>query len=209
MAAPTRNDPCGISRTSRLTPLMMQCAPRSREALSCWSLYFWGLQTSRRAVSSGSGVMVLRAQLWGQSPRAPMHTFGSHAAPAPVGHTRDLGIGSSNKRSERCYLCRNVSAPGIRYLFCDGCCSRLEPHMNTSATFPDPTGFPPRTRFILVNDCVLRTKASCTQCRKQIERGYLRALGTRLLYCDAQCFAEHENSVMPRLLCGPATRAAR
>jgi hypothetical protein len=72
--------------------------------------------------------------------------------------------------------------------------------MNTSPTIPDSTGFPPRTKFVLVNDCVPRTDASCAQCRAKIERGYVRALRTRLLYCDAQCFTGHEKSVMTAIV---------
>jgi hypothetical protein len=61
--------------------------------------------------------------------------------------------------------------------------------MNASPTFAGPTGYPPRTRFVLVNDRVPRTDASCAQCRAKIESGYVRAPRTRLLYCDTQCFA--------------------
>jgi hypothetical protein len=49
-----------------------------------------------------------------------------------------------------------------------------------------------RTRFILVNDRVPRADAYCALCCAKIEQGYARESQTRLLYCDAQCFAGHE-----------------
>jgi hypothetical protein len=72
--------------------------------------------------------------------------------------------------------------------------------MNASPTFAGPIGYPPRTRFVLVNDRVPRTDASCAQCRAKIERGYVRAPRTRLLYCDTQCFTGHESSVMTAIM---------
>ncbi len=54
-----------------------------------------------------------------------------------------------------------------------------------------------RMRFVLVNERIPRANAYCTLCCARIERGYVRDPQTRLLYCDAQCFAEHEKTAMP------------
>jgi hypothetical protein len=50
----------------------------------------------------------------------------------------------------------------------------------------------PSMRFVLVNERSPRADAHCAVCCTRIDRGYVRAAQTRLLYCDAQCFAEHE-----------------
>jgi nitrite reductase/ring-hydroxylating ferredoxin subunit len=50
-------------------------------------------------------------------------------------------------------------------------------------------GFQQAIRFVLVNDRVLRTDQHCTLCGGPIEKGYVRDSRTRLIYCDAQCFA--------------------
>jgi hypothetical protein len=47
-------------------------------------------------------------------------------------------------------------------------------------------------RFVLVNARSPRADASCAVCCTRIDRGYVRDAQTRLLYCDAQCFADHE-----------------
>jgi hypothetical protein len=54
-----------------------------------------------------------------------------------------------------------------------------------------------RMRFVLVNERIPRANACCALCCASIERGYVRDQHTRLLYCDAQCFAEHEKTAMP------------
>jgi hypothetical protein len=43
--------------------------------------------------------------------------------------------------------------------------------------------------FVLVNNRVPRGEQHCAVCGSAIERGYVRDLRTRLIYCDAQCFA--------------------
>lgn len=53
---------------------------------------------------------------------------------------------------------------------------------------------PRRTRFVLVNERSPRTDACCTWCSAAIERGYVRDSNTRLLYCDTQCFTQHEKA---------------
>jgi hypothetical protein len=64
-------------------------------------------------------------------------------------------------------------------------------------------GFAPRaqapalTRFILVNERIPREHACCASCCARIERGYVRDPHTRLVYCDAVCFAAHENRALP------------
>ena len=52
-------------------------------------------------------------------------------------------------------------------------------------------------RFVLVNERSPRTDASCAVCCTRIDRGYVRDPQTRLLYCDAQCFADHERMSEP------------
>jgi hypothetical protein len=47
----------------------------------------------------------------------------------------------------------------------------------------------PSIRFVLVNNRVPRADQHCTLCGARIEKGYVRDPRTRLIYCDAQCFA--------------------
>ena len=64
----------------------------------------------------------------------------------------------------------------------------MEWNMSTDLTFA--TGrFLQATRFVLVNDRVPRTVQHCELCGGFIEKGYVRDLQTRLIYCDTQCFA--------------------
>ena len=72
--------------------------------------------------------------------------------------------------------------------------------MNARLTFVGPTGYPPRTRFVLVNDRVPRTDACCAQCGAKIEMGYVREPRTALLFCDTQCFSKHGKSVMTAIM---------
>jgi hypothetical protein len=58
---------------------------------------------------------------------------------------------------------------------------------------------PPRPRFVLVNERVPRTDANCALCCTKIERTYVRELQTRLVYCDARCFAGHGKKSMAGL----------
>ena len=63
----------------------------------------------------------------------------------------------------------------------------------TTRPIEDFRGAPTRgIAFVLVNDRVPRAHANCAQCCARIERGYVRDPQTRLVYCDAECFAEHE-----------------
>lgn len=52
-------------------------------------------------------------------------------------------------------------------------------------------------RFVLVNERSPRADADCAVCCTKIDRGYVRDPRTRLLYCDAQCFADHERTSDP------------
>ncbi len=46
-------------------------------------------------------------------------------------------------------------------------------------------------KFILINGRTPRPQAVCTSCRETIATGYLREIGTRLCYCDDECYASH------------------
>ena len=52
-------------------------------------------------------------------------------------------------------------------------------------------------RFVLVNERSPRGEAFCAVCGTSIDRGYVRDPQTRLLYCDADCFADHERISNP------------
>jgi hypothetical protein len=52
-------------------------------------------------------------------------------------------------------------------------------------------------RFVLVNERSPRADASCAACGTRIDRGYVRDAQTRRLYCDAQCFALHDQIGSP------------
>ncbi len=53
---------------------------------------------------------------------------------------------------------------------------------------------PPGMKFVLVNERIPRANAWCALCCTRIDRGYVRDPHTRLLYCDTQCFTEHEKA---------------
>jgi hypothetical protein len=72
--------------------------------------------------------------------------------------------------------------------------------MKARLTFAGPTRYPLRTRFVLVNERVPRTDACCARCSAKIEMGYVREPRTALLFCDTQCFAKHEKSVMTAIM---------
>jgi hypothetical protein len=46
-------------------------------------------------------------------------------------------------------------------------------------------------RFILVNGRTPRPQAFCVMCDQPIEKSYLREIGTHLIYCDQNCYADH------------------
>jgi len=54
-------------------------------------------------------------------------------------------------------------------------------------------------RFILVNGRVPCTQPICVMCENPISPGYLREIGTRLTYCNHECYTQHCNTAI-RLL---------
>ena len=60
--------------------------------------------------------------------------------------------------------------------------------MSTDLTFAAGR-FPQAIRFVVVNNRVTCTDHHCAMCGGLIEKGYVRDLQTRLIYCDSQCFA--------------------
>jgi hypothetical protein len=46
-------------------------------------------------------------------------------------------------------------------------------------------------RFILVNGRTPRPQSFCVMCDQPIEKSYLREIGTHLIYCDHDCYADH------------------
>jgi hypothetical protein len=46
-------------------------------------------------------------------------------------------------------------------------------------------------RFVLVNGRTPRQRSLCVMCDQPIGAGYLRELGTRLPYCNQDCYADH------------------
>ena len=62
-------------------------------------------------------------------------------------------------------------------------------------------------RFILVNGRTPRPQSFCVMCDQPIERSYLREIGTHLIYCDHDCYADHCESAF--LLLENRARASR
>jgi hypothetical protein len=54
-------------------------------------------------------------------------------------------------------------------------------------------------KFALVNDRTPGKQSSCVLCGEPIETGYLREIGTRLFYCDHDCYADHRKSAVMAL----------
>ena len=46
-------------------------------------------------------------------------------------------------------------------------------------------------KFILINGRTPRPQSVCVFCREPIGADYLREIGTRLCYCDDECYASH------------------
>ena len=46
-------------------------------------------------------------------------------------------------------------------------------------------------RFILVNGRTPRPQSCCAMCDQPVEKSYLREIGTHLIYCDHDCYADH------------------
>jgi hypothetical protein len=51
-------------------------------------------------------------------------------------------------------------------------------------------------RFILVNGRTPCPQSSCVLCCEPIGTSYLREIGTRLSYCDHNCYADHCRSAV-------------
>jgi hypothetical protein len=51
-------------------------------------------------------------------------------------------------------------------------------------------------RFVLVNGRRPCKQPSCVLCGEPIGASYLREIGTRLFYCDHDCYADHCNSAV-------------
>jgi hypothetical protein len=46
-------------------------------------------------------------------------------------------------------------------------------------------------RFVLVNGRTPCQRSLCVMCDRPIAAGYLREVGTRLAYCNQDCYADH------------------
>jgi hypothetical protein len=68
----------------------------------------------------------------------------------------------------------------------------MEAQMSTSPRIASIAECSAQIRFVLVNGRVPRTDTTCVLCSLKIKNEYVRAPQTGLIYCDAQCFAEHE-----------------
>ena len=65
--------------------------------------------------------------------------------------------------------------------------------MSNSPRFASIAEYSAQIRFVLVNGRVPRTDTTCALCSMKIKNEYVREPRTGLIYCDVQCFAEHEN----------------
>jgi hypothetical protein len=64
--------------------------------------------------------------------------------------------------------------------------------MSNSPRFASIAECSAQIRFVLVNDRAPRTDTTCALCSLKIKNEYVRAPQTGLIYCDARCFAGHE-----------------
>ena len=51
-------------------------------------------------------------------------------------------------------------------------------------------------KFILVNGRTPRPQSFCVMCDQPIGASYLREIGTHLIYCDHNCYADHCESAI-------------
>jgi hypothetical protein len=51
-------------------------------------------------------------------------------------------------------------------------------------------------RFALVNGRSPREDCFCVKCERPIGASYLREVGTKLIYCDQNCYADHCRSAV-------------
>jgi hypothetical protein len=68
----------------------------------------------------------------------------------------------------------------------------MEAQMSNSQRFANIAECSAQIRFVLVNGREPRSDTTCALCSLIIKNEYVRAPQTGLIYCDAQCFAEHE-----------------
>jgi hypothetical protein len=66
-------------------------------------------------------------------------------------------------------------------------------------------------RCVIVNGAKLKAQARCAYCSRPIGNGYIREIGSRLIYCDFHCYSVAlENAVItrayPQLALGAWTR---
>lgn len=57
-------------------------------------------------------------------------------------------------------------------------------------------------RFTLVNGRSPRADCFCVMCEQPIGASYLREVGTKLVYCDQNCYADHCESAVLALANG-------
>ncbi len=51
-------------------------------------------------------------------------------------------------------------------------------------------------RFVWVNGRTPCRQSFCVMCKEPIGAGHLREIGTRLIYCDHDCYADHCKSAV-------------
>ena len=52
-------------------------------------------------------------------------------------------------------------------------------------------------QYVLVNDANLKTQAHCAQCGAQIEQCYVRAIGSRSVFCAVACYLSAAEKLVP------------
>jgi hypothetical protein len=72
----------------------------------------------------------------------------------------------------------------------------MECHMSFVGPFVRPAQFPAHIRFVVINTRVPRADALCALCGTKIERAYVHELQTRFFYCDAECLAGYQKTMV-------------
>ena len=97
---------------------------------------------------------------------------------------RDASLRSSD-RAKRCADRALAAVPPVQIMDVRmRAMTDLEPHLLCHA--PD-AGQP--VKFVLVNNRTPRRQAFCAICGEPLHESYLRAIATRLAYCDFRCYA--------------------
>jgi hypothetical protein len=73
----------------------------------------------------------------------------------------------------------------------------------SSASLPDIPAAPNANtcalpRYVLVNDANLKIQAHCAQCGTEIGQGYVRAIGSRSVFCALACYLSAAEKLVPR-----------